>query len=211
MEGGMKKLLRKTPFWRPLRIVKGYIALALMLITPDRVGRPATWLYKIFTIRKYARRFHIDIFIETGTNVGETLAGVRAAFRELHSVELGDALYQKARDRFVRYSSVHIHHGESAAFLRELAPKLSRPAIYWLDAHYSENNTARGEKDSPIVDELAICLGNWRTGSVILIDDARYFDGRHASYPTVVEIEAMVKRYREGLRCVVKRDLIRIC
>jgi hypothetical protein len=210
MANRFKEYLRPTPLFQPLRMIKGYVALAIELVAPDSPERAATWLYKIFTIRKYARNFGLDMFVETGTNVGDTLNGVRTAFKELHSVELDDGLYRGATERFRAYPNITIHHGTSDAFLKEFVPRLTKPALYWLDAHYSGDGTARADRDSPISEELAVCAKNWKDGSVILIDDAREFDGHHASYPSVPEVEAIVKRENIKLRCVARRGIIRI-
>ncbi len=210
MKDKIKTYLRKTRLYRPLRAAKGYAALGAELLRPDRPDGSATWLYKIFTIRNYARELGLKVFIETGTNVGDTLDGVRPAFKELHSVELDDDLYKKASERFRKYPNITIHHGTSDTFLKEFVPRLTVPVLYWLDAHYSGHGTARAGEDSPIVAELQICLNHWKEGSAILIDDARLFDGKHASYPTVAEVEAIATEKNPKLHCVMKRGIIRI-
>src|SRR3954471_3406710 len=44
---------------------------------------------------------------------------------------------------------------------------------FWLDAHFSHGNTARGDVNTPVLSELATVLARGRGGDVILVDDAR--------------------------------------
>ena len=206
-----KDTIRNTALYRPLRLMKGYAMLGWeLLFVSDAPEVPAPWLYKIFTIRSFVKRLGARIFIETGTNIGETLEGCRTAFETLYSVELDDVLYERARKRFEAYPQIHIFHGDSAAYLTRLVPTIEVPVVYWLDAHYSGNDTARGDKDTPIAEELTTCLNHWIPGSAILIDDARLFDGSHESYPAFAEVVALVRQHSQTMHCEMKRGIIRI-
>ena len=48
----------------------------------------------------FQKRFSLDMFIETGTYIGEMVNAVRSRFKKIYSIELGPELYQKAVKRF---------------------------------------------------------------------------------------------------------------
>jgi len=78
-----------------------------------------------------------------------------------------------------------------------------------LDAHYSGANTAKGEKFSPIMEEIGPILNHCERDHIILIDDAREFTGKDG-YPDIVEFTKDVARVRQDLMITVELDIIRI-
>jgi hypothetical protein len=77
--------------------------------------------------------------------------------------------------------------------LSKLVPKLDEPALFWLDGHYSGQNTYGKDDECPILDEL----NTFHATSVehfLMIDDARLFLAPppyphvHEQWPTIVEI-----------------------
>lgn len=124
----------------------------------------------------YGSRFGLNVFIETGTNDGETPWVLKDNFRELHTIELGSRQYRLAVQRFADYPHVHCHRGDSAVVLPRVLSKVSEPALIWLDGHYSGPGTAQGSKNTPVVEELEAIFRDGRS-HVVLIDDARCFYG----------------------------------
>jgi hypothetical protein len=123
-----------------------------------------------------AGSFSIDSFVETGTYRGDSVAAVRDIFAHLISVELSPEFAAAARSRFAGDPAVRILEGDSAAGLGEaLASAPDRPAILWLDAHYSGGPTAKGARNTPIRAEIEQILSCRDGRDVILIDDARLF------------------------------------
>src|SRR5579862_5495861 len=108
-----------------------------------------------------AGSFGIDSFVETGTYRGDSLAAVRDIFARLISVELSPDLAAAARSRFAGDAAVSIIEGDSAAGLgAALASIPDRPAILWLDAHYSGGATAKGDRNTPIQAEIEQILSS---------------------------------------------------
>jgi hypothetical protein len=176
----------------------------------ERAGRPAPFppLVKHELLLDFARRSPAQVFVETGTYLGDTVHALRGRFRELHSIELDPVLYEAARRRFAGIRSVTIHHGDSAAVLPELLSRLTEPALFWLDGHFSGGTTARGERDTPVQEELRSILRHAVEGHVVLIDDARLF-GTGADYPTIDEVREMVAGERPSWTVTVAGDVIR--
>lgn len=120
------------------------------------------------------RGLQIEDFIETGTYRGDTAAWAAGHFPRVVTIELSADYFAAARDRFRSQPGVTVLQGDSGARLREVGPGLRRPALFWLDAHWSGLDTAGRERECPLLEELAIINQAEPTHSV-LVDDARLF------------------------------------
>lgn len=136
-------------------------------------------------ICEYAMKYKLPVFIETGTYQGDTVDYMKNYSQDIYSIELDYDLYKKARARFYNSEHIKIIHGDSGKQLGEILSKIQSPCLFWLDGHYSGEGTAKGEFDTPIIRELeTICNHSCKLDHVILIDDAREFNGSK-DYPTL--------------------------
>ena len=174
-------------------------------------GRPAPppQFVKQRTVKEYARRFHINTFIETGTYLGDMVDVCRNTFRRILSVEIDGQLYHLAKDRFRDQPHISIVHGDSADILPGILETITSPCLFWLDGHYSGGFTGRGKQDTPIRRELDCILDHSVSGHVILIDDARCFTGNN-DYPTLEELRRMVAARELNRTYDVRDDIVRI-
>lgn len=175
----------------------------------ERQGRPAPppHVIKQRNLRRYARRYGLKVLVETGTCFGDMVEAMKPHFDKIYSIELSRELYARARERFAADAHVELIQGDSGQRLGEVMARLERPAIFWLDGHYSAGVTAKGDKETPIVEELLQIFAAPDRGHVILIDDARLF-GTDPSYPTVDEVEELVRSKRGGVSVSVEDDSI---
>ena len=124
------------------------------------------------------------------------------------SIELSDHYFVAAESRFRYFTNVRLVHGDSASEMTAIVHELREPALFWLDGHYSGGTTARGGFDTPISSELRTIRASPICGHVILIDDARLFDGCH-DYPHLDELLRQVRL--DGRFAVeVSADVIRL-
>lgn len=174
-------------------------------------GRPAPPppAIKHRVIRSYQREYGLGVLIETGTYMGDTVAALRKDFARIYSIELSRRLHTAAAARFAGDPSIHILAGDSSEVLPGILAGIDTPCLFWLDGHWSAGVTARGSRDTPIVAELDAVLRHRVTGHVILVDDARCFDGR-GDYPALGTIRHQVASYDPTLVVEVKDDIIRI-
>lgn len=174
----------------------------------NRVG-PTPRLAKEKIIRDYAIRFKLDILVETGTYLGDTIEAMRKGFDRIYSIELSEELYQRAKIRFSNVKNVRLYLGDSGDVLTAVLNAIDEPCLFWLDGHYSAGFTAKGVLETPIRKELeAIRSHRHLNNDVILIDDARCFDGTH-DYPTLSQIEKWAVEH--GMtKFEVESDIIRI-
>lgn len=125
-----------------------------------------------------------DVFIETGTYIGETVDMVLASslFKEIHSIELNDKLYQDAKEKFSNNDNVFIWHGDSIDHLKNIVSALKGPATFWLDAHASGPLVGGKSGGSPVLDELDIIAEHKCKEHTIIIDDCRLFGSAEWSF-----------------------------
>lgn len=134
---------------------------------------PPPHIVKVRAVLAHARRFGTRVLVETGTFEGEMIRKVHAAFQRAFTIELDPTLARRASRRFARYPGVEVIEGDSAQRLPEVLARIHEPALFWLDGHYSGGITARGSKDTPLIEELDAIAGHGVRGHVILVDDAR--------------------------------------
>ncbi len=157
----------------------------------------------------YLHKYALDHFIETGTHLGDTLAYIAInKDTQCTSSELGDLYYQKAKERFKSYRNVELLNGDSGALIPMVVDKLTNSALFWLDGHYSGGVTAQGETDTPVSAELRAIFSSPCKTHVILIDDARCFDGSNG-YPHLDDLLKTV-RIESNYHAEISADIIRL-
>ena len=119
----------------------------------------------------------LNVFVETGTFHGDSVAAVADRFSRVYSIEIEPTLYRNARDRFAGRSEIDIRLGRSGEVLAQLRAEgawARRRALFWLDAHWCESAGADPAGQCPLLDEL-LAIGVVAQAAVIAIDDARLF------------------------------------
>jgi SAM-dependent methyltransferase len=203
----IKDLLRKSGLFLVVSDVAGIPSLIRWLAAGCPAPSPPAIKRRI--VRSYLQQYGLKVFVETGTFYGDTLAYMAKTGAKCFSVELSAALYEKARSRFRGNPAVKLFQGDSRIVLGQIVEPLREPALFWLDGHFSGGETARGTGDTPVADELEFLLN--RPGGerdVVLIDDARCFDGT-CDYPDLAEIILRVSRL-PGRRIEISNDIIRV-
>lgn len=159
-------------------------------------------LVKQRVIPEYARRFNLHTLVETGTNFAHMLYVQQGHFKEIYSIELDPWKVESARRKFANRPNIHVLEGDSGEMLPRLLPALKEPCLFWLDGHDFDVST-------PVKKELDALYKHAIQDHVLLVDDARWFDGR-TDYPTLEEMRAQVARDYPGHIMEVKDDIIRI-
>src|ERR1035437_4237949 len=96
---------------------------------------PTAHAYKSLLINNLRRKYHIKIFVETGTYLGDMVYSQRNAFEKIHSVEVSESLYIRAKARFKMFDKVNLYLGDSAVVIQEVIKNLNESALFWLDGH----------------------------------------------------------------------------
>lgn len=136
-------------------------------------------IHEIEEIRRfYPQHARIDTLIETGTFRGETIRNLKNCFSELHTIELSREYYQAA-SRAEADPRITFHCGDSVRVLQDLLPRLNKPVLFFLDAHFCQRGTARGAEDVPLRKELELIVQRGFP-DLIIIDDVRLFGTRRS-------------------------------
>lgn len=168
---------------------------------------PPPHIVKQITIAYYQKRYAISLLVETGTYFGDMVEAQKKRFSNIISIELDVELFKKAKKRFIKDTNVILIQGNSGKLLPKILNEITAPAIFWLDGHYSEGITARGDKTCPIFEELSAIFNNVKYNHILLIDDARCFIGQ-GDYPTIESLTEYIKSKNEMYHVEIKNDII---
>lgn len=209
----VRQALRNTPLWAIRqahldRVQRSADEAAIQLWQKNNLPVPPPESVKRQTLAAYGTAFQIDTLIETGTFMGETMHALEKHFRKLYSIELSHELAVRAQDRFRKHSKIKIIEGDSGAVLPALLSNIRTRCLFWLDGHYSGGVTAQGNIDTPIIQELHTIFSHPIRDHVILIDDARLFNGTE-DYPTIDKLKQLIAEMRPDFQFSVVNDIVR--
>lgn len=163
-------------------------------------------LVKQKMVRKYASKFDIKTFVETGTYLGVMVNAVKNMFEKIYTIELDKKLYERAKKKFSKNRNVTVLLGNSGEVLPKVLTKLRTPTLFWLDAHCSGGITVKGKVETPILVELSQII-KANKERVILVDDANLFDGT-GGYPTLKTIRKIVTKKNKNYKFRVENNVI---
>ena len=167
----------------------------------------APHIYKQMVVLDYARTYRSLALIETGTYLGDMIEAMTNYFELIVSIELSPQLYSKAVKKFNNIKKINLFLGDSGSLLPNVLNHITFGCVFWLDGHFSEGITAKSDINTPIIKELNAILNHDIKDHVILIDDARLFNGTN-DYPTIREIEDKLEGKDYVLE--IRNDIIRI-
>lgn len=141
------------------------------------------------------QRPDIRDFVETGTYIGETVDAVVNKFDRVWTIELSEKLHRDAQEKYKSDLRVRVLHGDSRAVLPSVLDKLGdRPALFWLDGHFSGGVTAKlADTQTAIRGEIEAIRQHRRKDHVILVDDAVDFNGQNG-YPATFELLELLQK-----------------
>lgn len=211
MSQSLKEFVKMTPLYPVLRNWFFSRQQKKEFAEWERRGRPnpPPHIVKQKTIREFADKFRLRILVETGTYYGDMVEAMKNHFDQIYSIELSRELYEWSRRRFYGDKRITIIHGNSGIELGNIISFIKIPALFWLDGHYSAGLTARGDKDTPIYEELMHIFQSDQRGHAIIIDDARCF-GTEPGYPSMSELIQFIKEMRPYSYIEIENDSIRI-
>lgn len=129
---------------------------------------------EINIIKEILEDFPFEVFIETGTYAGFTIISMEPYFDELHTIEIKKEQYEESKNKYTG-DKIKFYLGDSESILKIIIPKINKPSIFFLDAHWSEGSTGRGKKDVPLIEEIKIINDLFHEKCVIIVDDFRLF------------------------------------
>jgi hypothetical protein len=160
-------------------------------------------------LARYARRYKLRTFVESGTYLGGTVAFMRKYCGQLYSVEYQPHLAKAAQERFVGDPAIHIFHGDGSHWIPRIVPELRESALFWLDGHFAAGTARSGEVACPTLAEISVALADTRYPHVLLIDDASEFQG-DGGYPTIDALQESIRSIRTDVAVEVRNNIVRV-
>lgn len=121
-------------------------------------------------------RYKADVFVETGTYLGEAVEiALALGFPAIHSIEFDEGLAKAAHNKYKDTSGVIIYRGSSGKLLSQVLKDIEGTVTLWLDAHpYLYPLTLN---KTPLREELEAIekAGAHIKVIAVLIDDMRVF------------------------------------
>jgi hypothetical protein len=171
---------------------------------------PPPYTLKRRVMLEYKQQFNSEVFIETGTFMGDTTFEMSKYFDKLYTVEIDRKLFQTATERFKNLPKIKVFQGDGAEALPIVLSNVPKDekCMFWLDGHYSGSVTGKGDSNTPILKEIEAVYQH-NNNHVILIDDARLFVGKD-DYPTLEFLKSYIAILHSSFNFEVKDDIIRI-
>ena len=127
-----------------------------------------------------------NVFIETGTYNGETIFSMVPLFNKLYTIEISEKYYTNTKNYYFSNNllennssydkKINFLLGDSSIVLQYILPIITDKCIFFLDGHWSSDDTGRGEKDCPLIEEITHINNLCKTDAIIIIDDFRLFE-----------------------------------
>lgn len=119
--------------------------------------------------------FGADVFVESGTYLGNTTAKAAELFQEVHSIEIFPKFYSEAAERFEEVPNISLHLGDSGTVLSQILPRIHSKILFYLDGHFDGDSSGKGILNTPILEELRAIRQYGHPDSLLLIDDLSDF------------------------------------
>ena len=156
----------KNLFWKFLvfgrNLVRGVIFFYKYKRIPSNGFNEDIYIKK--EIKSLIKKFGIKIIVETGTCTGVSTKEMADIVDSVYSIEINKKYYNLASKNLKKCKNVTLLLGNSPKVLKQILPKLKKPILFYLDAHWY--------KYWPILHELNIISKfNHCKDSVIVIHD----------------------------------------
>ena len=98
-------------------------------------------------IRRLTGKYGIQSAVETGTFTGVTTRGLAAIVPMVYTIEIHPGRYAEAQANLADLPNVRQFLGASPDVLPGLIPQITKPALYYLDAHWDDHYPLPEEVD----------------------------------------------------------------
>jgi len=113
-------------------------------------------------------------FVETGTFNGQTTFALEKYFDKVYTIEFSEKYYNNTKNRYYG-NKINFILGDSSIVFEKLLPTIDEKIIFFLDGHWSSDDTGKSEKDCPLIEEITHINKLCKQEAIIIIDDYRLF------------------------------------
>ncbi len=115
----------------------------------------------------------LEIFVETGTYIGNSAKKMSCLFQKVYTIEKSETMFNIATNNLKSIENIILLKGDSRELLNSIL-RNNDNILFWLDAHWSGEETYGQEDECPLIEELHTIF-RYSKNCMILIDDARLF------------------------------------
>jgi hypothetical protein len=172
---------KEIQFW--LKVFKRNLSPQSLKWSKSNFSSPSPQHVKIKILKSHAIKN--ATWVETGTYLGDTTSKLAKIASKVISIEPQIELSTFASTRLKKHSNVEIVNATSESSISGILERISGPACFWLDGHYSGDVTFQGTQISPILAELSAISKFLETHEVVIfVDDFRLFvNSKITGYP----------------------------
>tara|TARA_X000000368_G_C22910776_1_gene658445 strand:+ start:77 stop:712 length:636 start_codon:yes stop_codon:yes gene_type:complete len=161
-------------------------------------------------LQKYSSKN--TIWVETGTYRGETSDFLSKISKFVFTIEPSEKYFKYSKDALSEVANLKILNGTSEEYLNEILSDIDEDSIvsFWLDGHWSGEDTFKGENDTPIEYELEIISKYLKKfiKTTVLIDDFRLFGKNSEKKEVYPEKKYLINWAKENnLNWEITRDI----
>lgn len=135
---------------------------------------------EIDTILLMCQHPRIDMFVETGTYIGESTCEAAKMFSKVITIDVVDELQSQAKElaKKENLNNIEFLLGKSQELLPDICDTHATLNCMWfLDAHHSGPETGCSGDKVPLLQELETILTRWKgEQGIFIFDDLRLFD-----------------------------------
>ncbi len=160
-------------------------------------------------------RHRIETFVETGTYYGNTALWATKHFDHVITIERSAEIYEQTQDELKTIENITHILGDSRDELKRIVNGLNEPAIFWLDSHWSGENTAGEGDECPVLYELKIIFSSDQQ-HLILVDDAHMFTSTPPpphdpnQWPNIEEIYHVIGKNADYLTEIIEDVIVAV-
>jgi len=129
-------------------------------------------------LQKYSSKN--TIWVETGTYKGQTAEFLSKISKFIFTIEPSEKYFKYSTAILSKITNLEIINGTSEECLDKILSQIDGDSVvsFWLDGHWSGGDTFKGNKDTPIKNELETISRYLKKFSkvTVLVDDFRLFD-----------------------------------
>jgi len=176
-------------------------------------------MWQVDTIQKYKN--NLKCFVETGTWKGDGIqVALDLGFTTVLSCDIDEENVNNALRRFAE-KDVRVFFSDSSSFLKNIIPKLTQPALIWLDAHVMADHTGSVFSQHqlnlanqlnvgvcPILKELESIITNTTIQHTILIDDYHCFGTWEFNNLQVDEVKNYILNLNSNYKFLVEQNIL---
>lgn len=153
-------------------------------------------------------------WIESGTYLGDTTFFLTKHAQHVITIEPQEKYAIDAQLRFSGLDKVTVVQGLSedvmGGLISSLRPEMQDDVSFWLDGHFSADETFKGPIDTPIVAELGAITDNFSRiqKMTVLVDDIRCFGSNSMNYSDYPSLNFLVDWARShNLYWTIEHDI----